>query len=228
MKSKILLWVIVWALAGSVRAANSIAWNSGASDIYVSDHLGLILNPQIATNTALEGDGQSALIQLIYAGPNGTADYAYAASGTIAAGVFTNGQGSDDVVVGYKWIGFGKAAASSPGRWSVSGDNVYVNDLYGGGKLFVRVWELPSARVGTGDIPTNTAGSVLYYGDSALYTSLVPDPQNPVAETFSLPGGFSTLHSLAVVPEPGSLLLMLLSGTVLAVSRLLCQPGRRW
>ncbi|MCX6996349.1 MAG: hypothetical protein NTV49_04525 [Kiritimatiellaeota bacterium] len=219
---KIFLWTLLMlAAAGSVQAANTIDWRSGTNDvIYVSDHLGAILNPQIETNSALKGDGLSGLIQLIYAGANGTADYAYAASstvggvfsGTIGTGVFTNGQAVDDVVVAYKWIGFGKPSGSSPGRWLVSGVNQYTNSLYAGSNFFVRVWELPSAIVGTGDIPTNGVGAILYYGNSPTWPSPVSDPG-----TFSLSSGFSTTSSLTVVPEPGSLTLLLIFGSALAV-----------
>lgn len=191
----------------SKTQANEIDW-SCINPHRIFDHTGITaLN---TNNWSSKGDTSSALIQLVYAGANGTADVAYTAANT-------NGQTLDDVVVAWKWIGFGvNTVSTNAGRFNISGVNAYSNNYANGSEFFIRAWELPSSALGTGYVPTNS--SPVYYGDSALFTvqGNLPIPQ---IDQFTITQDFST--TIQAIPEPTTwVVCLLLGGGIVTIRRL--------
>jgi len=207
------------ASIGLVSARADISWLSTGSIVGPD-------NNAAPTNftTPLTGNRFSSttgfFVQLIYAGANGVADSA------VNAGVGVTG---DDVVISARWIGAGQT--TSPNGRFTAGSPV-ANPLPPafqyeavGNKFFVRAWSAPSSGFNTtvlaaSLVPTT---SPVYYGNSALYTSLAPDQNNDGlndTQTFDA-GAFVVNVPLGVVPEPttAALLSMGVAGIGMALKR---------
>jgi hypothetical protein len=146
-------------------------------------------------------------VQLIWAGANGVADPATQAN--------TNGVTVDDVVVAYKWVGFGVIPAQRQGEFQVTGTGVaYTNGLANGSEYYIRAWEEASPG-GTGTIPTDPT----YYGNSTLYAIQKFDVGQP--ETFEAGATQPTWYAIPEAGTCGCLAVTLL--TMISFRRL-----RRW
>jgi len=154
------------------------------------------------------------MVQLIYAGANGVADNP---TGQLALGAATNGVAGDDVVVAWSWIGRTYPTASAPGHFTAAS---YSNNYANGSVFYIRAWEMPASANNTGLIGgTGVAGTILYYGDSQ-YFSVAGNGGTPAVDNFRINQEFSANNSsLTVIPEPGSLQLLMFLGTAFLMRR---------
>ena len=179
MKSlNLLIGTVAWGCCASLGLANTLDW--GVTGSAWSNHTATAA--LYATTPAAEGS--SWLAQLIWAGPNGQIDAATQVAG---------GTSGDDVVVAYKWIGFGVPGVLGQGRWQCSGVNGYENLRGDGACYYIRVWEAPSSGV-LGLAPTGAT----YYGDSELFT--VQNFGLGLPETFQ-PAAQPTWHPIPALDQ---------------------------
>lgn len=134
-------------------------------------------------------------VQLLWVGPNGTPDQAYA---------YGDGTGpTDDVVIDTRWIGAGGADGAD--GWFSGGDiaaggNVVSNRVY-----FARFWTAPSPNYALGLVPTSTTN---YYANGPTWTY---PHSNPVRDDFdvSYAGDIQTTLTPLAIPEPAAVGLVL-------------------
>ena len=174
MKKSIIVFVL---LGGLGVQANILQWGTGAG-VKIGDSSGIAL---LNTGAA---DGVTALVQLVYAGSDGSINE--------ATMLTLNGVTGDDVVVSYAWIG-----RNLPPVPQVVGEFVGVeaeNSYANGSLYYIRAWESVSALAGTGNIPSINDS----YGDSITYSITQNTSGNP--DVFLLDTGFNTNQT--AIPEP--------------------------
>ena len=191
MKKTIL--ILAFSVLGfEVATANSLSWVVAVQD-GIKDSGGVAL-----TNTGA-ADGETALVQLVYAGTNGLID---------VANQIGTGQTGDDEVIAYSWIGYSTPFAGSFQMLLTGGDEAN-NTEENGSIYYIRAWEGASPSIGTGFVPQGAT----FYGNSETYTITQNTSGNP--EAFSA-GGFSTTTA---IPEPTVAALIGLFGGGMLVAR---------
>ena len=195
------VWVSVFCAAS---AQADISWfNTSTNRVYYQDAV-----------TALFGykgsNDISCFVQLIDAGTNGVADQA-----------LNSGQGNfiDDTVVAWSYIGENvPGAAGSTSAYGRVVAPTFLPDV-AGDVYYVRVWTAPSPDFALGLVPTDSTN---YYGDSGLITAAsgFESPNPPQNFNFGGAGGFAT--TLQAIPEPGTLVLGLLSASCVWLRRRFC------
>lgn len=207
MTKKILVgFLTVVATAGMVVATPALKWSitgtSSPAD-WLGDQNGTALSSSQTDPTI------GCFVQLIYA-----------SGGTIDPIDMSNldGHGGTDVVVAWGYCGFGTGVGIVEGYF-VSGASrqanvsAYVATV---DQFFIRTWNAPVNSAGSytlGYAPIGANGGATYYGDSALHTLA----SNAVADDWKLTSGFDT--TIAVVPEPSSLALLIVGVGMVAIRR---------
>ncbi len=204
MQHRTLIALAPLLLAGHCATA-SISWSSTGTIVGPSSN---VASPTNFT-TPLTGNAANTslgfFVQLIYAGPSGLPDPAAINTGD---GVVAGANLSiappgvyDDVVVSTRWIGAlhftlpnGRFTAGSP--WTGPQE-------VAGSKFFVRAWSAPAFDYNSGLVPQLP---LVYYGNSALFTSPGPDINgDTIPDIQAFDAGAFTVNRLAVaIPEAGT------------------------
>lgn len=187
------------ACLGAIGDSSAVDYACTTNTIYLNDGVTPL---SFGTNLTDYADGFSGLVQLIYAGVDGVADF---------ADNIGDGAMDDDVVVAYTWTGFGVTLANRQlGRFNAPNTLTLTTSAtppsYANGDMFfIRVWEDPASSVGTGFAPT-TLGS--FYGDSQMFTLSNMSQPIPGIDNFYMTSDLTL--SLQSVPEPSTMALMAL------------------
>ncbi len=148
--------------------------------------------------TMLAGSTDSNLgcfVQLLWVGPNGTPDAAYA---------YGDGTGlSDDVVIGWRWIGGG--AADGGDGWFSGGEYWAGGNVVSGRVYFSRFWTAPTPNYVSGLVPTSLTN---YYANGPTWTY---PHWNPIVDDFdaAYAGNIVLNQTPLAIPEPAAVGLVL-------------------
>lgn len=191
----LLVWIV--AFVGFVSPYESRAdftWYNDASNlVYYADGITPLFGVKGSNSI-------SALVQLIYAGPDGLIDVADIVNST-------HGVSGDDQVVAWTYIGANLFGASgSTSHYGRVNGGTFTNEIPNG-QYYARVWTAPSPDFVLGAVPTSFTN---FYGNSELFTALAGFEPPAQPQDFDIGGANGIIANLVPVPEPSAFLLAIL------------------
>jgi len=180
-------------IASVSYAASTLNWGTVPASFRAYDSDGITLLPANASSSI------AGFCQLIYLGSDNTYN------GFITSGTGVQG---DDVVVQTTWMGQGSSMNNQPGEFNGSYASMYV----AGSKFEMRFFSSGSPNYAAGNVP-----STGNYGLSQVY-STTGDPDLGGIDNFKFNQNYSA--TIAVVPEPSTVALMLAGLGVLGFARM--------